>query len=75
MTDSSLHRLLNLNVANERKGIAPNKPLLVLTILDLIEAGLVGSDGLVYKDAQLNLRFRSYSLMYAPRSGDASGEV
>jgi hypothetical protein len=39
--------------------MAPNKPLLVLAILDLVEAGLVGADGLVHKDAQLNLRFRS----------------
>ena len=39
--------------------MAPNKPLLVLAILDLVEAGLVGVDGLVHKDAQLNLRFRS----------------
>jgi hypothetical protein len=52
--------------------MAPNKPLLVLAILDLIEAVLVRAEGLVYKDAQLNLRFRSYSPMYAPRSGDAS---
>ena len=33
--------------------------LLVLAILDLVEAGLVGMDGLVHEDAQLNLRFRS----------------
>jgi hypothetical protein len=41
MTDHLLGRLLNLNVAKDRKGMAPNKPLLVLAILDLIEAGLV----------------------------------
>jgi len=51
--------------------MAPNKPLLVLAILDLIEAGLVGMDGLVHEDAQLNLRFRSYSLFCAPRRGNA----
>jgi putative restriction endonuclease len=51
--------------------MAPNKPLLVLAILDLVEAGLVGADGLVYKDAQLNLRFRSYSPLCAPRRGNA----
>jgi hypothetical protein len=72
MADPQLSRVLNLKVAKDRKGMAPNKPLLVLAILDLIEAGQVGSDGLVYKDAQLNLRLRSYSPMYAPRSGDAS---
>jgi hypothetical protein len=50
--------------------MAPNKPLLVLAILDLVEAGLVGMDGLVHKDAQLNLRFRSYSPICAPRRGN-----
>ena len=59
MTDVFLNRLLSLKVARDRKGMAPNKPLLVLAILDLVEAGLVGTEGLVYKDAQLNLRFRS----------------
>ena len=59
MPDAMLNRLLNLKVAKDRKGMAPNKPLLVLAILDLVEAVLVGTDGLVHKDAQLNLRFRS----------------
>jgi hypothetical protein len=54
-----MNRLLNLKVAKDRKGMVPNKPLLVLAILDLVEAGLVGAEGLVHKDAQLNLRFRS----------------
>ena len=35
MTDVFLNRLLNLKVAKDRKGMAPNKPLLVLAILDL----------------------------------------
>jgi hypothetical protein len=59
MVDAVLNRLLNLKVAKDRKGMAPNKPLLLLAILDLVEAGLLGVDGLVHKDAQLNLRFRS----------------
>ena len=59
MVDAVLNRLLDLKVAKDRKGMAPNKPLLVLAILDLVEAGLVGAEGLVHKDAQLNLRFRS----------------
>jgi hypothetical protein len=42
MVDAVLNRLLNLKVARDRKGMAPNKPLLVLAILDLVEAGLVG---------------------------------
>ena len=66
-----LNRLLSLKVAKNHKGLAPNKPLLVLAILDLFEAGLVGADGLVHKDAQLNLRFRSYSPICAPRRGNA----
>ena len=59
MLDVLMNRLLDLKVAKDRKGKAPNKPLLVLAILDLVEAGLVGPDGLVHKDAQLNLRVRS----------------
>ena len=59
MVEFALKRLIGLKVAKDLKGMAPNKPLLVLAILDMVEAGLVGADGLVYKDAQLNLRFRS----------------
>jgi putative restriction endonuclease len=70
MVDAALNRLVGLKVAKDRKGMAPNKPLLVLAILDLVEAGLVGADGLVNKDAQLNLRFRSYSPICAPRRGN-----
>ena len=33
MADAELNRLLNLKVARDRKGRAPNKPLLVLAIL------------------------------------------
>jgi hypothetical protein len=40
-SDAVLNRLLNLKVARGRKGMVPNKPLLVLAILDLVEAGLV----------------------------------
>jgi len=71
MIDVSLGRLLRLRVAKDRKGLAPNKPLLLLAILDLVEAGLVGADGLVHKDSQLNLRFRSYSPICTPRRGNA----
>ena len=71
MVDAPLNRLLSLKVARDRKGMAPNKPLLVLAILDLVEAGLVGPEGLVHKDAELNLRFRSYSPICAPRRGNA----
>jgi putative restriction endonuclease len=71
MVDAALNRLTGLKVAKDRKGMAPNKPLLVLAILDLVEAGLVAADGLVFKDAQLSLRFRSYSPICAPRRGNA----
>jgi hypothetical protein len=36
MPDATMNRLLNLNVSRGRKGMAPNKPLLVLAILDLV---------------------------------------
>ena len=36
MADAALNRLLNLKVAKDRKGMAPNKALLVLAILDLV---------------------------------------
>jgi putative restriction endonuclease len=71
MASTHFNSLLNLKVAKDRKGMAPNKPLLVLAILDLFESGLIGPDGLVHKDAQLNLRFRSYSPICAPRRGNA----
>ena len=51
MADAALNRLLNLKVAKDRKGMAPNKPLLLLAILDLVEAGLVGQEEVVHKDA------------------------
>lgn len=70
MVEVALKRLIGLKVAKDLKGLAPNKPLLLLAILDLVEAGLVGADGLVCKDAQLNLRFRSYSPICAPRRGN-----
>ena len=71
MADPDLNRLINLKVAKDRKGMPPNRPLLLLALLDLVEAGLVGPDGLVHKDAQLNLRFRSYSPICALRRGNA----
>ena len=41
MADAKLNRLLNLKGARDRNGMAPNKPLLLLAILDLVEVGLV----------------------------------
>jgi len=40
MPDVPINRLLNLKVASDRSGLAPNKPLPVRTISDLVEAGL-----------------------------------
>jgi hypothetical protein len=37
----------------------------------LVEAGLVGAEGLVHRDAQLNLRFCSYSPICVARRGNA----
>ena len=56
MPDASqwLRKLGALNVSRSKaNGTAPNKRLLVLSILDLFEDGLIGTDGLVRKDAQL----------------------
>jgi hypothetical protein len=39
MADVNLNLLLNLKAAKDRKGMAPNKPLQVLAILDLVDAG------------------------------------
>ena len=59
MSQAERARRLNLKVAKDRKGEAPNKPLLLLAILALVEAGLMGPEWLVHKDADLNLRFCS----------------
>ena len=45
MADAALNRLLNLKVARDRKGMAPNKSLLLQAVLDLVEVGLVGRRG------------------------------
>jgi putative restriction endonuclease len=63
--------LSNLNVSRGgSKGVAPNKPLLMLSIIDLVEAGKVGLNGLIVKDAELFLRFRSYSPICVKRRGN-----
>jgi len=55
-----LGKLGNLNVARTAKrGIAPHKPLLLLTVIDMIESGDV-SDGWVKYDVRLVSRFRDY---------------
>jgi putative restriction endonuclease len=55
-----LGNLANLNAARTaERGIAPHKPLMLLTVIDLIEAGDV-PDGWVKFDVRLVSRFRDY---------------
>lgn len=55
-----LGKLANLNVARTGlRGIAPHKPLLLLTVIDLIESGDI-PDGWVRYDVRLVSRFRDY---------------
>lgn len=55
-----LSRLANLNVARtDARGVAPHKPLMLLTVIDLIESGDI-SDGWVKYDVRLVSRFRDY---------------
>ena len=61
---------LNVSLSKGPKGMAPNKPLLLLSIVDLVEAGKVGVNGLIVKDAELVLRFRNYSPICVKRRGN-----
>ena len=61
---------LNVSRSKGPSGMAPNKPLLLLSIIDLVEAGKVGVNGLIVKDAELVLRFRSYSPICVKRRGN-----
>jgi putative restriction endonuclease len=55
-----LGKLANLNVARtQTRGIAPHKPLMLLTVIDLIESGDI-PDGWVKYDVRLVSRFRDY---------------
>ena len=55
-----LGKLANLNAARtEARGIAPHKPLMLLSVIDLIEAGEV-KDAFVPYQARLVSQFRSY---------------
>ena len=61
---------LNVSSSNGPTGMAPNKPLLLLSIIDLVEARKVGVNGLEVKDAELVLRFRLYSPICVKRRGN-----
>jgi putative restriction endonuclease len=55
-----LGKLANLNAARtEARGVAPHKPLMLLTVIDLIESGDI-PDGWVKYDVRLVSRFRDY---------------
>ncbi len=55
-----LGKLGNLHVARtKQRGLAPHKPLMLLTVIDLIESGNV-PDGWVKFDVRLVSRFRDY---------------
>jgi putative restriction endonuclease len=55
-----LGKLANLNVARTAKrGLAPHKPLMLLTVIDMIESGDI-ADGWVKYDVRLVSRFRDY---------------
>lgn len=62
MTNSEtwLKRLVALNVARtERRGLAPHKPLLLLTIMDMVEDGTLQSPWIPYSP-ELFFRFSCY---------------
>lgn len=74
MTPSSrwLGRLGNLNVSrSEARGPAPHKPLMLLTVIDLIEAGEIGPDGLIHYDVRLVSRFHDYWELVLERQRNA----
>ncbi len=55
-----LSRLANLNVARtQQRGLAPHKPLLLLTIMDMIEDGKINTAWIGYSP-ELFFRFNSY---------------
>jgi putative restriction endonuclease len=66
-----LGKLANLNVARTAKrGLAPHKPLMLLTVMDLIESGDV-VDGWVKYDVRLVSRFRDYWELVRARQANA----
>ena len=66
-----LGKLANLNAARtEHRGIAPHKPLVLLTVIDLIESGDI-PDGWVRFDVRLVSRFRDYWELVRERQRNA----
>ncbi len=66
-----LGKLANLNTATTGpRGIAPHKPLMLLTVIDLIESGDI-PDGWVHYDVRLVSRFRDYWELVRERQRNA----
>ncbi|MEI6605662.1 MAG: HNH endonuclease [Verrucomicrobiota bacterium] len=66
-----LGKLANLNVARtEARGIAPHKPLMLLTVIDLLESGDI-PDGWLHYDVRLVSRFRDYWELVQQRQRNA----
>jgi putative restriction endonuclease len=66
-----LGKLANLNAANTAaRGRAPHKPLMLLTVIDLIELGDT-PDGWVRYDVRLVSRFRDYWQLVSERQRNA----
>jgi len=67
-----LAKFVDLNAEPDRgRGVAPNKPLLVFCVLDMMDAGLL-ANGRVEMSAELVFRFETYwSLVYARRKTPA----
>jgi len=66
-----LGKLANLNAARTAaRGVAPHKPLMLLTVIDLIESGDI-PDGWVRYDVRLVSRFRDYWELVRERQRNA----
>ena len=66
-----LGKLANLNVARTAaRGLAPHKPIMLLSVIDLIERGLI-TDGWVSFGVELASAFRSYWHSVADRQRNA----
>lgn len=71
LTHFWLGKLANLNAAHTAaRGIAPHKPLMLLTVIDLIESGDI-PDGWVKYDVRLVSRFRDYWELVLERQQNA----
>ena len=63
-----LSKLSTLNTSNSAVDSAPHKPLLLLSIMDLIESGFINSNPIA-RSAELTYQFLTYSRIVAHRRG------